>query len=173
MHHSLIPLPLIDLDIWTDASSSWGIRIYIKSRWATWRLAANWAHSGQDIGWVEAIALELVVLWLAETGQHNVAIKVHCNNSNVINAFWKGCSRNELQNACIHRISVILATLHQILPYTQYTFLCPRTRQTVCHTVYSVIQCFVFHPPFHCHLPSPPFCLKCNASITPSPALAS
>ena len=110
MHRSLTPLPLVDLDIWTNASSSWGIGIYIKSHWAAWRLAANWAQSGRDIRWAEAIALELVVLWLAETGQHDVVIKVHCDNSNVINAFWKGRSRNEPRNACIHRILVILAT---------------------------------------------------------------
>ena len=106
---SLVPLPLLDPDIWIDAASSWGIGLYIGGLWAAWELAPNWATSSQDIRWVEAIALEITVLWLAESSFHDACIKVNCDNTNVIDAFQKGRSRNAPRNDCIRRISIILA----------------------------------------------------------------
>ena len=44
--HSLIPLPLLDPDIWIDAASSWGIGLYVGGLWAAWELVPNWATSG-------------------------------------------------------------------------------------------------------------------------------
>ena len=90
---SLLPLPLHDPDIWIDAASSWGIGLYVGGLWAAWELAPNWASSGRDIGWAEAIALEIAVLWLAKSFFHDACIKVNCDNTNVINAFGKGRSQ--------------------------------------------------------------------------------
>ena len=112
---SLLPLPLHDPDIWIDAASSWGIGLYVGGLWATWELAANWASSGRDIGWAEAITLEITVLWLAESFFHDVCIKVNCDNTNVINAFGKGRSRNAPRNDCIRHISSIPAISNLLL----------------------------------------------------------
>ena len=77
--------------------------------WATWKLTPNWVTSGQDVGWAEVIALEVTVLWLAESSFHDACIKVNCDNTNVINTFRRGRSRNAPRNECIRHISTILA----------------------------------------------------------------
>ena len=71
----LMPLPLRDPDIWIDAASLWGISLYVSSLWAAWELAPNWASSSWDIGWAEAIALKITILWLAKSLFHDACIK--------------------------------------------------------------------------------------------------
>ncbi len=80
---SLVSLPLCDLDLWVDASSSWGIGLYVGGEWAMWQLAPNWSSASQDIGWAEAVALELAVLWMAEASHHDTCMKVHCDNTSM------------------------------------------------------------------------------------------
>jgi hypothetical protein len=46
-------------EIWVDASTSWGIGLLINSSWAFWKLLPNWNTNGRDIGWAEAITVEL------------------------------------------------------------------------------------------------------------------
>ena len=65
--HPLHPLPeLRDLGIYVDASTSWGIGIIIKDRWYAFQLTNQWKAPGRDICWLEAIALELLVYFLAQ-----------------------------------------------------------------------------------------------------------
>jgi len=42
----LVKLPEFDLDIWVDASTSWGIGLYVGGHWATWELVSGWAEDG-------------------------------------------------------------------------------------------------------------------------------
>jgi len=46
-----------------DALTSWGIGLYVGGRWAIWKTLCGWAKDGQDIGWAEAIAIELASGW--------------------------------------------------------------------------------------------------------------
>ena len=56
----------IDPDIWVNASTTWGIRIVIGDHWAAWQLSVDWKKGEKDIGWAEAIMLELAVLWIIQ-----------------------------------------------------------------------------------------------------------
>ena len=91
---SLTPLLPLDLYICVDASTSVGIGILINNQWEAWSLAPGWNSNGQDIGWVEAVAIKLAVMWLASSGYHNDCLTVNCDNTSVIQSFWKGDSHN-------------------------------------------------------------------------------
>ena len=84
--------PPIDLGLFVDASTSWGIGIMFAGKWDAWRLLPNWSGPSRDIGWLEGVALELLI-YLAE--EHNLSdthLKVHSDNTGVITAFDKGRS---------------------------------------------------------------------------------
>jgi hypothetical protein len=55
-----------DLGIWVDASKSWGIGIIIGEEWDAWQWSSAWHTKGRNIGWAEAIAVELVARILYE-----------------------------------------------------------------------------------------------------------
>jgi len=115
--HSLQPRKLIDPDIWVDASTSWGLGIVVGERWAAWRLSADWKRGDRDIGWAEAVALELAVLWLVQDGYSDCEIKIKGDNTGVIGAFNKGRSRNISRNNSIRRIATLLVPYNiTILP---------------------------------------------------------
>jgi len=59
------------LNIWLDASTSWGIGLYVAGHWAMWHLAVGWSSHKRDIGWAETVAMELSVLWLTQCGFHD------------------------------------------------------------------------------------------------------
>ena len=109
MKRCLTTLPVVDLNIYVDASTSCGIGLCVGGLWAVWRLVPGWNTGGRDIGWAEAVALELAVMWLAETDRHDVSVVIHSDNKGVIDAFNKGRSRNLHHNDCIRRISLLLA----------------------------------------------------------------
>ena len=61
IHRSLWPLgPLSDLGLYVDASTSWGIGIIIGAEWAAFQLSPSWKTEGQDICWLETVAIELL-----------------------------------------------------------------------------------------------------------------
>ena len=49
-----------DLGIYVDASKSWGIGIVIRDQWEAWQWSALWHFEGRNIGWAEAVAVELL-----------------------------------------------------------------------------------------------------------------
>ncbi len=58
----LSPLqPLQDLGIYVDTSTDWGISIIIGEKWYAFRLVSGWKTPGIDIGWLEAVALKLLM----------------------------------------------------------------------------------------------------------------
>jgi len=101
----LKPLPLLPLDIWVDASTSVGIGVLIDGHWAAWCLLENWDSEGRDIGWAEAVAIELAVAWLTCSGCHDACFKINCDNTSVIHSFWKGHFRNPSHNEMLLIIS--------------------------------------------------------------------
>ena len=63
----LAPAEPIDLQWWGNASTSFGIGLALGSHWAMWKWSPDFKvgpHQEFDIGWAEAVAVELG-LWLA------------------------------------------------------------------------------------------------------------
>jgi hypothetical protein len=58
----------LDLGIWVNASKTWGIGIVIDGLWDAWRWKAPWHSEGRNIGWAEAVAVELVARILLVRG---------------------------------------------------------------------------------------------------------
>jgi len=69
--HSLMPLASINLSIWIDTSTSWGISLLVGSAWDAWMLLPGQKHEGCNIRWAECIAIELAVIWLSENSVHD------------------------------------------------------------------------------------------------------
>ena len=105
----LTPLLTINLDIYIDVLTSWGIGICAGNQWAAWYLVPGWNTGGCDIRWAEAVALELATLWLAETDCNDICTIIHSDNTGVIDAFNKGSSQNVHCNDCLQWILVMLA----------------------------------------------------------------
>src|SRR5882724_8748984 len=91
--------------VYVDASSSWGIGLIVHNHWAAWKLANGWCSHLRDIGWAEAVAIEMAVMWLTGSGLHGFSIKINCDNTSVINSFWKGRSCNPERNQSLIRIT--------------------------------------------------------------------
>jgi hypothetical protein len=99
----------IDLHISVDASTSWGIGISFGTQWDAWQTSPSWKGPSRDIGWLEGVALELVIYVLEEKGFRDSHILVHSDNQGVIGAFDKGRSRNFEVNLSIRRSASVLA----------------------------------------------------------------
>ncbi|KAJ3498213.1 hypothetical protein NMY22_g19622 [Coprinellus aureogranulatus] len=101
-----------DLGISVDASTDWGIGLKWGDDWDAWRVKDGWKGPWRDIGWLECLAIELLVLRLEERGLHDCRIRVLSDNQGIIGAFWKGRSRNVQVNFSIRRFMAILDSLH-------------------------------------------------------------
>lgn len=97
-----------DLNIWVDASTSWGIGILIDGLWDAWRTAPGWKKDGRDIGWLEAIAVEVIIIILHASNIKNQDILVRSDNMGVIGAFNRGRSHNRPSNEAIQRSEILL-----------------------------------------------------------------
>jgi len=78
-----------DLSIWVDALSTWGIGIIIGNEWDAWTWSSSWHYEGQDIGWVEAMGVELIAHILFERGLSNASILIRGDNQGVVGSY--GC----------------------------------------------------------------------------------
>jgi len=108
----------VDLEWWGDASTSFGIGVVIGGRWAIWR----WSHNtrvgpGQkfDIGWAEAVAVELglhlaFALGLLEPRKdRRNCFLVRSDNSGIVSVITKGRSRSQRTNEVLKEIYHLLA----------------------------------------------------------------
>ncbi|KAG8744164.1 hypothetical protein FRC10_010733 [Ceratobasidium sp. 414] len=89
--------------IYTDASSSFGVGVIIGDEFQAWRLMGNWKSHSRDIGWAEAVAVELAVDWLIVRGTRGASVNIQCDNQGVVGAWLCGRSRNYQQNSVITR----------------------------------------------------------------------
>jgi hypothetical protein len=106
---SLVPsLPPIDIGIWVDASTGWGIGLLCDGLWDAWRLVDDWKGAGRDIGWLEAVAVEFIVSIVVVRDLHDISFLVRSDNQGVIGAFEKGRSRNPEVNLVIRRTETLL-----------------------------------------------------------------
>jgi hypothetical protein len=110
-----------DLDLWVDASTDWGIGIILGGKWNAWTLIQGWKGSGRDIGWLEAIAVELAARTLLDQGVMDSAVIIHSDNQGIIGAFKHGRSRNFHINLCIRHVKalVMASNVLHILTYTE------------------------------------------------------
>lgn len=116
LYRQLRPLgPLRDLKIYVDASTTWGIGIIIADSWTAFQLTDTWKLPGRDICWLEAVALELLVYFLAQMGFTHTRLLIHSDNNGAIGAHEKGRSPNIEINLCVRRTYAVLAE-HLIVP---------------------------------------------------------
>jgi hypothetical protein len=99
----------------------WGIGITLGNRWNAWTLIQGWKGSGRDIGWLEAIAVELAARTLFDQGVSNATVIIHSDNQGVIRAFKQGRSRNFHVNLCIRRVEALamISNVFHTLVYTE------------------------------------------------------
>lgn len=96
-----------DIGGYSDASSSVGIGIVIGKRWRAWRLLPGWKAAGRDIGWAEAVGMELLLRSIFKH-QSYPGIKIFGDNKGVIEGWWSGRSRNAETNRVFRRIHELL-----------------------------------------------------------------
>lgn len=110
-----------DVDLWVDASTEWGIGIVLGNSWNAWTLHEGWKGNGRDIGWLEAIAVELAVRTLFDRGWKDAAVLIHSDNQGVIGSFQRGRSRNFQVNVCIRRVEAIAmaSNVFHVLSYVE------------------------------------------------------
>ncbi|KAF7315436.1 hypothetical protein MIND_00058500 [Mycena indigotica] len=96
--------PMQDLGLFVDASTSWGLGVIIGEKWFALRLIKGWDCAGtRDICWLEAVALEVLLMWLIERGHHDCCLLVHSDNTGAIGALSKGRSSNAELNRVARR----------------------------------------------------------------------
>jgi hypothetical protein len=113
------PGPILPLDIFVDASTSWGIGIVVDGRWMAFHLMSGWKIPGRDIGWLETVAVELIAYILDRWNVHEVRVVIHSDNQGTIGAMDKGQSPNYHINMSIRRTFSILMPRY-ILPSFVY-----------------------------------------------------
>lgn len=110
---SLAPAPEpIDLGIWVDASTSWGIGILADSGWDAWQLRSGWESPTRHIGWLEALAVEFAISIFASDSTRGANIIIRSDNEGVIGSFNKGRSGNFEMNASVRRSESVLDAFH-------------------------------------------------------------
>ena len=78
------PVPVMDCNAYSDASSGFSIGITIGDRWRTWHLLPTWKSDGHDIGWAEAVGFEVLTLFIISSSNDSTHFKVYGNNEGVV-----------------------------------------------------------------------------------------
>ena len=103
------PIPLTDLQVFSDASSGFSIGIMLGLKWRVWHLLPGWKSDGRDIGWAEAVG-ELLTLYVISSSSDGSHFKVYGDNKGVVEGWWKGRSRNRQTNIVFRHLHSILGT---------------------------------------------------------------
>ncbi|KAF5358597.1 hypothetical protein D9758_007735 [Tetrapyrgos nigripes] len=101
----------VDHHLYVDASTDWGIGIVIGQKWVRYHLTDHWKVPGRDICWLETIAVELLVHWLAHLDFKDESIIIHSDNQGTIGAITKARSPNYWINMSIRRTFDVLNPL--------------------------------------------------------------
>lgn len=110
---------VVDVQAFSDASSSVGIGIVIRDRWRAWTLKPGWNIDGRDITWAEAVGMELLIRTILREAPRGTRIRVYGDNRGVVEGWWSGRSRNAQANEVFKRMHHILR-LHECAIYTRY-----------------------------------------------------
>lgn len=97
--------PPTDMGLFVDASTSFGVGIFIDGRWAILRLRDSWNEDGgRGICWLETVAVEILVVYLDELlGLRDCHVLIHSDNQGTIGSLSKGKSRNHHINYSVRR----------------------------------------------------------------------
>ncbi|KAF7324545.1 hypothetical protein MKEN_00495700 [Mycena kentingensis (nom. inval.)] len=106
---------VVDLRLYVDASTNWGIGTYWDGKWDAFRTKPGWKSKLRHITWLEAVALELMVYTIAAAGLKDVFLRVYSDNQGVIGAFAKGRSPNYEMNLAIRRMGLVLDAANIVL----------------------------------------------------------
>jgi len=98
----------LNLGIYVDDSTSWGIGINIQGKWLTLKLSPTWKIPGQDICWLETIAVELLVYILEARHIQESTIIIHSDSQGTIGSMDKGRCPNFHINLSIRRTYSVL-----------------------------------------------------------------
>lgn len=119
VQRSLVPKgPPVDIGLWVDASTSWGIGIIVGRRWSAWKLSSDWKIPGRDIGWLETLAVEVACIALVHLGHSNSHFLLRSDNQGVIGSHDKGRSRNLDCNLSIRRTGIVCTAANISLSLT-------------------------------------------------------
>lgn len=110
VRHLPRPTRIIDIQAYSDASSTIGIGIYINHEWRAWQLREGWdtRDPHRDIQWGEAVGVDLLARYIftrVETGSH---VRLWCDSQPVVGAWRKGYSRNTAVNDIIKELQTYL-----------------------------------------------------------------
>jgi hypothetical protein len=111
--------PLLDLEIFVDANTDWGIGIILDGQWAAFHLTHNWKSPGRDICWLETLAIEFLAYIFEKLNIRERHILIRSDNQGTIGSMEKGRSRNIHINLAIRRTYAIFANLF-ITPVIEY-----------------------------------------------------
>lgn len=105
-----IPVNLLDIGAFSDASSGVGIAIVVGNRWRAWRLITGWQtlNGAKDIGWAEAVGFELLIYTICTLDSSNRCFKLYGDNIGVVEGWWNRRSRNSAVNSVFKRIHSFL-----------------------------------------------------------------
>ncbi|GAV98639.1 reverse transcriptase ribonuclease h [Lentinula edodes] len=108
------PADLIDVHGYSDASSGYGIGLYIKGFWRAYRLLPGWKGKDgeRDIGWAEAVGFYLLVLIIAREATAGGQYKLWGDNEGVVEGWWNGRSRNRHTNNIFRLVHEITSKLN-------------------------------------------------------------
>ncbi|KAF5342704.1 hypothetical protein D9757_015300 [Collybiopsis confluens] len=106
------PTNLIDVHAYSDASSGYGIGLYIRGYWRAYRLLPGWRgnHNERDIGWAEAVGFYLLVQTIRGQATRGHQYKIWGDNEGVVEGWWNGRSRNRDTNNIFRYIHEITTT---------------------------------------------------------------
>ena len=110
---------VIDVQAFSDASSSLGIGVVIRDRWRAWALKPGWNNDEKDITWAEAVSMELLVRTILDQAPRGAKFKIYGDNRGVVEGWWSGRSRNTETNEVFKRLHSILR-VHGCEIYTRY-----------------------------------------------------
>jgi len=155
---------VLNIEGYSDASSSVGIGIVIGKRWRAWRLLPGWKSAGRDIGWAEAVGMELLIRSVLQSSAPP-GFKVFGDNTGVVEGWWTGRSRNTETNRVFRRIHELVDQSNTIL-ITRYVNTASNPADDPSRGVY---------PPKHLLLPPvklpdeiTPFVVNFDAPLQPS-----
>jgi len=111
--------PPLDMGIFVDASTSWGIGIIIEGRWIGFQLATHWKIPGQDITWLETLTVEILSGIIASLDLNNCTLLIHSDNQGTIGAMDKGRSPNLHINLSVHHTFATLSSI-LVVPFFIY-----------------------------------------------------
>lgn len=110
---------VVDIHAFSDASSTVGIGVVIRDRWRAWSLKPGWNEDQRDIGWAEAVGMELLIRIILRDAPPGTRFKIYGDNRGVVEGWWSGRSRNDQVNEVFKRIHFLLST-HRCMVYTKY-----------------------------------------------------